>query len=101
VILLVEDAVVCGFLRTALTRMGHQAFWASPADGRRLLQENPAINLLITNAPQRFSEFGDVPVLYLAACPDPNAVGAFRRKVILRKPFTPVQLSEALRQLLP
>jgi hypothetical protein len=58
------------------------------------------VNLLITNTPAAFAEFGDLPVLYLAALPDPAAIQPFRRCAALRKPFHPTQLLNHIAQLL-
>ncbi|MCU1233213.1 MAG: response regulator receiver protein [Candidatus Solibacter sp.] len=60
------------------------------------------IGLLITNVPARFTEFADrVPLLYIAAFPDPNEVSPFRTCRVLRKPFHPEQLINCVEQLLP
>jgi DNA-binding response OmpR family regulator len=101
-ILVVEDVFVRDFLRTTLSRRGYKVICAEAADALAVLREGPVrIDLLITNAPMSFAEFGDLPVLYLAACPDPSALQCFRRCLALRKPFHPKQLLSHIAQLLP
>ena len=51
------------------------------------------VDLLITNTPATFAEFGQmVPLLYLAAFPDPEAAADFERWLALSKPFQTTQL---------
>jgi hypothetical protein len=42
-----------------------------------------------------------MPLVYLAGCPDPEAVQPFHRGQSLRKPFQPAQLFRLIRQLIP
>src|SRR6266496_4452894 len=91
-IVVVEDVFVRSFLRAALERMGHHVRCATPAEAVRLL-ESGAIDLLVTNTPGEFSQFGaTVPLLYIAAFPDPVAAAAFQRWLPLRKPFPAAEL---------
>ena len=59
------------------------------------------MQLLITNTPLVFAAFPDLPVLYLAASPDPAAVEPFASSRSLAKPFHPRRLLEFVAQLLP
>jgi hypothetical protein len=101
VILVVEDVFVRNFLRATLGRQGYHVICAEVADALVFLRERGGrVDLLITNMPLDFAEFGDMPVLYLAAVPDPAAVQAFRQCVTLRKPFHPSQLLGHVAQLI-
>ena len=56
--------------------------------------------VLITNDPDTFLGFADeVPVVYLAAAPDPARVVRFRASRMVRKPFEAQQLLQALSEL--
>jgi DNA-binding response OmpR family regulator len=92
-ILVVEDLVVRNFLRMTLERRGYEVICAEPPDALQLLRDGACpVDLLITNTPSLFTGFLDVPVLYLAACPDPAVTQEFRECIALRKPFHPAQL---------
>jgi len=99
-IVVVEDVFVRKFLRAALERMGHVVICAMPAEALRLIHGGE-VDLLVTNAPYDFAEVGEViPLLYVAAFPDPAAAAGFRRWVPLRKPFQTGELSTAIEHLL-
>ena len=101
-ILVVEAAYVSDFLRTLLVRRGYAVVCASPHTACELLRSQPTnVDVLITNNPREFADFPDVPLLYMAACPDPAAIDGFRRSLKLTKPFQPRQLFDCLNQLLP
>lgn len=75
-----------------LQREGHEVTCES-ADAAAGLLRNEKVDLLITNTPTTFAEFGQsVPLLYLAAFPDPAAAAAFERWKALRKPFQTTEL---------
>jgi hypothetical protein len=64
----------------------------SPDEAIALLRAGQA-DLLITNTPGDFTEFGKtVPLLYLAAFPDPQVAAPFDRWLSLRKPFPTAEL---------
>ena len=101
-IVVVEDPFVSGFLRNILERQGYKVISVEAQDGVSLLRSGgPGIGLLITNLPSEFAEFaGTVPLLYIAAFPDPSAASAFRKSRLLRKPFHTGQLLACVEQLL-
>ena len=98
-IVVVEDLFVRQFLQTALQRMGHHVTCAMPVEAARLIHQG-GVDLLVTNSPATFAEFGDtVPLLYLAAFPDPSMAASFRRWIPLRKPFQTSELRASIDQL--
>jgi DNA-binding response OmpR family regulator len=102
-IVVVEDPFVSRFLGKFLGRKGYEVTHLEADDGVSLLRTGgSAVGLLITNLPGLFAEFADrVPLLYLAAIPDPNAASRFRSSRVLRKPFHPHELFDYVKQLLP
>jgi len=102
-IVVVEDPMVSGLLGTVLRGNGYQVLPMQAGEGVMLLRAGDSgIGLLITNIPELFKEFGEcLPLLYLAAVPDPVAASCFRCNRILRKPFHPAQLLSCVEQLLP
>ena len=99
-IVVVEDLFIRQFLQTALRRLGYRVTGAMPAEATRLLLAGE-VDLLITNDPSTFAEFGAaVPVLYLAAFPDVGLAARFQRCVALRKPFQTSDLRTSIEQLL-
>ncbi|HXK00933.1 MAG TPA: hypothetical protein VMS37_00945 [Verrucomicrobiae bacterium] len=100
-IVVVEDVFVRAFLRTALERHGHRVTCAGPVAAIDLLKLGQ-IGLLITNTPEVFAEFGaSVPLIYVAAFPDPSAAAAFTRWRPLRKPFPTSELLSLVAEFLP
>ena len=100
-IVVVEDVFVRAFLRTALERHGHRVTCAGPRAAKVLLQSGE-VGLLITNVPEEFVEFGaSVPLIYVAAFPDPSAAAAFATWRPLRKPFPTSELFSLVAELLP
>jgi len=101
-IVVVEDPFVSGFLRNVLQRKGYCVLPMAAGEGLDLLRSGDSgIGLLITNLPAAFTEFAErVPLLYLAAFPDPKVASAFRASRLLRKPFHPEQLLTFVEQLL-
>ena len=77
-ILVVEETCVSDFLRSVLSRGGYRVICASAKAAAAMLREGEQIDLLITNTPQQFTDFPDLPLIYMAASPDPGAVVAFR-----------------------
>ncbi|MGA2041385.1 MAG: hypothetical protein ABSH42_19055 [Bryobacteraceae bacterium] len=59
-----------------------------------------AVSLLITNRPASFLEFAEtLPLVYVAAFPDPALTARFRRCRVLRKPFDPGDLAQCAAEL--
>ena len=73
VIVVVEDPCVRNFLRSVLERQGYEVLSGEVRHGLAVLSAGcQEVQLLITNVPSAFTEFaGRVPLLYLAALPDP------------------------------
>lgn len=91
-ILVVEDTLVSRLLCSVLQREGYRVTCETPAEAVALLRAGYA-DLLITNTPGEFAEFGSkVPLLYLAAFPDPQVAAPFDRWLSLRKPFPTSEL---------
>ena len=102
VIVVVEDLFVRDFLRTVLEQRGYAVLSGDVRHGLAALRDHrQAVRLLITNVPSAFTEFaGRVPVLYLAALPDPGLVSAYRNSRVLSKPFHPSHLLASVQELL-
>ena len=101
-IVIVEDPMVGQFLRMLLQRQGYRVITAADAEEGTslLLGSEGRVGLLITNTPVRFAAFGEqVPLLYLAAFPDPKLAQSFRYSRALSKPFAPEELVACARQL--
>ncbi|MBZ5725628.1 MAG: hypothetical protein LAP87_11600 [Acidobacteriia bacterium] len=101
VVLVVEDPFVGTYLRTILRRHGFTVVGAEPQHGIDLVDSGEVKpDLLITNTPGVFARFADqIPVLYLAACPDMELASRFRSCRVLQKPFLPDQLLAAVEDL--
>ena len=99
-VVVVEDVFVRSFLRAALERVGYVAHCVSAQEAMRLLRSGE-IDLLVTNTPDTFSEFGaTIPLLYIAAFPNPANAVAFRRWLPLHKPFQAYELNAVIQRLL-
>jgi DNA-binding response OmpR family regulator len=102
-IVVVEDQFVFGFLRLVLERKGFEVVRVETEGCLDFLRsaQSGGVSLVITNRPSIFKEFADtVPLLYIAALPDPEAAQPFRAIRVLRKPFHPDQLISCVEQLL-
>src|SRR4051794_7483222 len=99
-IVVVEDVFVRTFLRAALERMGYRVLCPNGPEAARLLASGE-VDLLVTNTPGEFAVFGTaVPLLYIAAFPDPARASAFHRWLPLHKPFQSAELATAVQRLL-
>lgn len=99
-VVVVEDVFVRSFLRAALERVGYIAHCVTAEEAMRLLRSGE-IDLLVTNTPDSFAEFGpSIPLLYVAAFPNPANAAAFRRWLPLHKPFQAHELNAAIQRLL-
>lgn len=99
-IVVVEDVFVRTFLKAALERLGHTVTCASPAEATQLIESGKA-DLLVTNTPSVFAKCGAlVPLLYMAAFPDPAEASAFLTWLPLRKPFQTSELIMLVERLL-
>jgi CheY-like chemotaxis protein len=101
-VLLVEDPFVRGFLKFILRREGYDVLDAPADRALELIERNPsAICLIVTNSPAVFLPVcGRLPLIYLAAAPDPLLAAFFPRCRCLRKPFQPEDFVDAVHALL-
>jgi hypothetical protein len=100
-ILVAEDPFVSSFLRTILQRRGHQVVVGEPDRVSGLLRDGSMeAQVVITNRPEAFLPFADtLPILYIAANPDPDLASCFSTCRVLRKPFRNDDLLEAVQEL--
>jgi hypothetical protein len=100
-ILIVEDRFVSDFISSILTKRGHRVICESVDRAQSRLESEPdSIDLLITNTPLEFAAAPQVPLLYVAASPDPERIRTFARARMLAKPFHPRDMLIHLRELL-
>jgi DNA-binding response OmpR family regulator len=100
-VLVAEDPFVRSFVTTYLSRHGFTVIASDPSDAEKQLRSGLAVDLLVTNNPGQFAGIaGNIPLLYLAAFPDPREAARFRQAQMLRKPFRPEQLLTAVTALL-
>ena len=100
-ILVVEDPLVRKLIAGILTREGYRvAEDETPRAVERLQDEPQSFGLLITNKPASFLDFAEtIPLIYVAAAPDPELARRFRHCAVLSKPFHPRRLVELTREL--
>jgi hypothetical protein len=100
-ILVAEDPFISSFLRTVLQRHGHQVVIGEAVRASELLRDGSVIaNVVITNQPEAFLPLaGTLPLLYIAANPDPELASQFPTCRVLRKPFRNDELLEAVKEL--
>ena|SRR5271165_6388830 len=100
-ILVAEDPIVSTFLRAVLQRHGHEVVTGEYPEARELVRRGDARNhVVITNRPDVFLPFAEtLPVLYIAANPDPALALQFPICRVLRKPFRNGDLLEAVEDL--
>ena len=98
-ILIVEAPIVQKFLRTVLEREGYESVEAGPQAALELIKlSRPPVGLLITNSPGIFLPFAEqVPLIYIAACPDLDLAARFRTCRVLQKPFHPGEFLQAVK----
>ena len=96
-----EDPFIRRYVRALLARHGFQIVENDTRLTRKLMESGELKpDLLITNEPGSFTGFGeDLPVVYLAAAPDPALVEPFRLSRMVRKPFLAEQLLQAVNEL--
>lgn len=100
-LVVVEDVLVSKLVRTVLQKHGYSVVTAEPSEAAGILRSATAPNeILLTNAPSQFLEFAEkIPLLYLTSSPDPVMASAFRSCRVVRKPFAPQELVEAVEKL--
>lgn len=98
-ILVVECAAIRALLALMLEKRGYRVLQSDPEHAAALLNEQRnEIRALITNTPQYFFRFTGLPILYIAAIPDPEITPYCT--AVLRKPFTYRALAESVEDLL-
>ncbi|MCL5746420.1 MAG: response regulator [Acidobacteria bacterium] len=98
-ILVVECAEIRALLRLMLEREGYRVLQSDTEHAAAVLkQEENEIHALITNTPQLFLRFASLPILYIAAIPDPEITPYCT--AVLRKPFTCRALAESVEKVL-
>ena len=97
----VEDAFISKLVKTVLHKHGYSSVAVGPSEATNILNAPDAPEeILLTNSPAQFLEFSQkVPLLYLSSSPDPLMQMAFRSCRVVRKPFAPKELVEAVKQL--
>ena len=100
-IVVIEDPFIRKLLRDLLTRRGYRIVDSSARQIATLLKENAGhVDLVITNTPGDLLEFApELPLLYLAAAPDPDLAARFRHCRTVHKPFQAQQLVSAVEEL--
>jgi DNA-binding response OmpR family regulator len=99
-VVVVEEQFVSEFLRSVLSKRGYRVICTNSNRARAMLRQGPEpATVLITNKPLEFVATPEVPILYVAACPDPEVIRGFGRALALSKPFHPRDLLECLRKL--
>lgn len=96
-----EDPFVSSFLRTVLQRHGHDVTIGEALHASELIREGGiSADIVITNTPEAFLPLAStLPLLYIAANPDPELASKFPACRVLRKPFRNDELLEAVEDL--
>jgi hypothetical protein len=81
-----------------MQKHGYSVVIVGPSEAAGILRSASAPNeILLTNSPSHFLEFAErIPLLYLTSSPDPVMQSAFRSCRVVRKPFNPNELVEAV-----
>lgn len=100
-VLMVEDPFICTYIRNVLSRHGFACVEAGLRHAAEILADGTQhVSLLITNRPEQFLPFaGSIPLLYVAAFPDPVLAARFSPCLTLAKPFHNAELVDAVAQL--
>lgn len=101
-ILVIEDRMVSNLVCAVLRKQGYVVTAVDAAAAMARIQSpGSRVELLITNSPGPFLDFSDqIPMLYLTSSPDPDLQSAFRACRVVRKPFAPAELVDAVRELM-
>ncbi len=99
-VLVVDDPLISKLVGAVLRKQGYTVVASNPTETAARLRRAPLVHhhhLLVTNAPAVFLEFAQtVPLLYLSSAPDPELEAQFRACRVVRKPFDPSELIEAV-----
>ena len=98
-ILVVECAEIRALLRLMLEKQGYRVVQSDVEHAASVLEgKENAVCALVTNTPQYFLRFGRLPILYIAAVPDPGLIRYC--SAVLRKPFTFRDLADSIKAVL-
>jgi CheY-like chemotaxis protein len=100
-LVVVEDVLISKLVRTVMQKHGYSVVTVGPSEATGILRSATAPGeILLTNSPSHFLEFAEkIPLLYLTSSPDPEMQSAFRSCRVVRKPFAPNELVEAIAEL--
>jgi hypothetical protein len=100
-LVVVEDPLISNLVRTLLRRQEYMVRTSGVADAIELLRRPESFHgILVTNTPAFFIDFADrLRVLYLSGVPDPGIEALFPRCRVVRKPFAPADLLQAIKDL--
>jgi len=100
-VVVAEDPFISNFLRTVLQRRGHKVVIGEAHHASEMIRTGTiAADVVITNTPDAFLLVaGKLPLLYIAANPDPELATKFPLCRVLRKPFRNEDLVEAVEDL--
>ena len=101
VIAVTEDPFIRKLLGDVLKKHGYRVVGSSASNTIEMIESGrEPVELVITNEPGEFmSVAGKVPLLYLAAVPDPAMGSHFAYFRALSKPFRPEELLAAVEEL--
>jgi CheY-like chemotaxis protein len=99
-LVVVEDFLISKLVGALLRKQGYPVVVAGPSEAAGLLRSEARCGILLTNSPAIFLEFAEkVPLVYLTSFPDPDLQAAFRDCRVVRKPFAPGELIQAVGEL--
>ncbi len=100
-LVVVEDPLISNLVRTLLLRQEYTVITSGVGDAIELLRRpEPFHGILVTNTPTFFIGFADrLRLLYLSGMPDPGIEALFPRCRVVRKPFAPAALLQAVKDL--
>ena len=100
-LVVVEDPLVSNLVRAVLRKRGYSVALAEPAQVMKLLRgPEPFSGILVTNSPGFFVDCAAaIRLLYLSSSPDPRLEALFPSCRVVRKPFAPEELVQAVEEL--
>jgi CheY-like chemotaxis protein len=100
-LVVVEDPLISNLVRTLLRRQNYPVTASGITEALALLRRPESFQgILITNNPSLFIDFAEnLRLLYLSSVPDPLLEGLFPRCRVVRKPFAPSDLIQAVQDL--
>ena len=100
-VLIVEDPFVRHFVGFLLGREGYHVLETERRRAAEVLASSEVeISVIVTNDPRAFERWaGRIGIVYVAATPDLELAKTFPRCRVLRKPFQPQDLLDAVHEL--